>query len=70
MARRFVLDRERDPTGISGTGIVAEGVEFDDGTTVIRWITAYRSTAIYSDIIDMMAIHGHNGDTHMNWIDV
>lgn len=27
-ARRFVLNRETDVTGTSGTGVVAEGVEF------------------------------------------
>jgi len=29
--RTFFLERIEDETGISGTGIVAEGVEFSDG---------------------------------------
>ena len=29
--RLFVLLREEDVTGVSGTGIVAEGVEWQDG---------------------------------------
>ena len=35
--RTFRLIRDEDPTGISGTGSVAEGVEFDDGTVAMRW---------------------------------
>jgi hypothetical protein len=45
--RRFVLDRVRDETGISGTGVVAEGVLFStgwvaltghNGATLLRWL--------------------------------
>lgn len=33
---RFELVRDVDVTGISGTGVVAEGVEFSDGTVALR----------------------------------
>lgn len=35
--RTFVLYRDTDVTGISGTGPVADGVVYPDGVTVMRW---------------------------------
>lgn len=69
MARRFRLIRDVDPTGISGTGLVAQGVEFDDGTCAMRWLSQHRSTAVYADIEDLAAIHNHNGLTRIEWDD-
>jgi len=66
---RFVLDRKEDVSGISGTGVVAEGVMFSDGTAVIRWVVGYRSTAIYNSMDDLVHIHGHNGATQVRWLD-
>ncbi len=67
--RRFVLHRDEDVSGVSGTGIVAEGVAFSDGTAVIRWTAAYRSTAVYRSIADLEAVHGHGGATRIVWLD-
>jgi hypothetical protein len=67
--RRFVLNRLEDETGISGTGIVAEGVEFSDGTAAMRWISAHTSTAVYASMAEIEAIHGHNGKTRVDFID-
>jgi hypothetical protein len=67
--RRFVLYRKEDPTGISGTGVVAEGVEFGDGVAVMRWLTAVRSTALYNSVMELILIHGHNGQTALLYID-
>ena len=58
--------RDEDQTGISGTGIVAEGVEFSDGTVVIRWQTHgddHHSTVVWDSLEDARAIHGHGGRT-------
>lgn len=68
--RLFTLHREVDRSGISGTGIVAQGVEFDDGTCVMRWTTKYASTAIYPSAIELIAIHGHDGSSRIVWDDV
>lgn len=57
------LRRERDETGISGVGIVAEGVQFSDGTCAMRWLSDLTSTAVYADIERVKAIHGHGGAT-------
>lgn len=59
----FELDRHEDETGISGTGVVAQGVVFDDGTVALRWTTTHNSTAIYESMVAVEAIHGHKGKT-------
>jgi hypothetical protein len=67
--RRFVLDRAEDITGLSGTGIVAEGVRFTDGTVAMRWLTETTSTVLYHDMDDVLTIHGHEGSTTAAWLD-
>lgn len=57
------MQRDVDRSGISGTGAVAQGVEFDDGTCVMRWLTRYRSTVIYPSMEDLVEVHGHDGAT-------
>lgn len=64
---RFHLHRREDQSGVSGTGIVAEGVRFSDGRCVMRWLTGISSIAIYGSIEDLVAIHGHNGKTTVQW---
>lgn len=61
--RRFSLDRQRDPSGVSGEGEVAVGCEFPDGSCVLRWRTEVRSTVLYESMTDLIAVHGHNGAT-------
>lgn len=61
--RLFVLDRRADPSGVSGTGIVADGVEWPDGTCAVRWRTEHKSTTVYDSIAAVHAIHGHGGCT-------
>lgn len=65
--RMFELHRVEDKSGVSGTGVVAEGVCFTDGTAVMRWRTQYRSTAFYSNMDELEAIHGHGGSTKVVW---
>lgn len=48
-------------TGISGTGVVAEGVVFGDGSCVMHWLGDVASTVVYNSIDDVIAIHGHGG---------
>lgn len=61
--RLFDLMRNEDATGISGTGCVAQGVVFEDGHVVMRWLTAHRSTTLFPDIDTVQTIHGHEGRT-------
>jgi hypothetical protein len=65
--RTFVLHRKRDVSGISGIGRVAEGVQFSDGTVVLRWLTDKASTVVWDSLEDAMAVHGHDGNTKVVW---
>ena len=67
--RRFHLVRIEDVGGVSGTGVVAEGIQFTDGVAVLRWVSGYRSTAVYASMADIEAIHGHEGRTYIRWMD-
>lgn len=65
----FQLQRDEDESGVSGTGVVAEGVVFTDGIAVLRWKTFMHSTAVYDNLECIQAIHGHGGKTKVVWID-
>lgn len=69
MMRRFQLYRHSDASGVSGVGVVAQGVVFDDGTAAMRWLTEHRSTAIYESVDDLVTIHGHGGSTEVVWLE-
>ena len=76
--RTFVMVRDVDVTGLSGTGVVAEGIEFSDGTVAMRWLDAGVSefnrergvrptTVLHPEIESVLALHGHNGATHIEF---
>ena len=65
----FKLVRDVDESGVSGTGTVAEGVRFSDGTAALRWLTERRSTAVYRSMEDLRSIHGHGGKTRVAYDD-
>ncbi len=67
--KRFELHRTEDVTGVSGVGVVAEGIMFSDHSVALRWKTKYRSTAIYHTFDDMYRIHTHHGSTKVVWLD-
>lgn len=64
----FNLVRDEDVSGSSGTGVVAEGVEFWDGTVAMRWRTELRSTTFYDNASSLEKIHGHEGRTRIEWL--
>lgn len=62
----FNLVRDEDVTGISGTGVVAEVVEFSNGKTVVQWIAGdHQSTVVWDSLHDVEVIHGHAGKTKL-----
>ena len=64
----FTLHRSEDPSGVSGTGVVAEGWESSDGKTVVlKWLSDKPSVCIYEDIRHVEEIHGHRGATQIVW---
>ncbi|MBI9050048.1 MAG: hypothetical protein JEZ00_11550 [Anaerolineaceae bacterium] len=67
--RRFILVREQDVTGVSGTGVVAEGAVFTDGLSVIHWLREPYAMGVYQSLKDVMDVHGHEGGTELQFID-
>ena len=67
------LVRDTDVTGISGTGIVAEVVEFSDGTVVMRWLPSGTArpdhvkptTVLHESLESVIGLHGHDGKTYL-----
>jgi len=66
-ARRFELHRDTDASGVSGTGVVAEGIEFSDGVVALRWRSEWPTSVVFHDrgIEAVRAVHGHNGATRI-----
>jgi hypothetical protein len=66
----FQLVRKEDVTGVSGTGVVAEGVEFSSGVVVLTWLSDWPTSVVFHDrgIDSVKAVHGHNGSTVIHWI--
>lgn len=67
--RRFYLQRDNDVTGASGTGRVADGVRWPDGTVTVRWRGPRPSTVHWDRLSDAVAVHGHGGATQLVWLD-
>jgi hypothetical protein len=68
--RRFELVRHTDVSGVSGTGVVAEGIEWSDGTVALRWGGRFPTTTIWQHGIDaVLTVHGHQGATTIRWLD-
>ncbi len=70
MQKRFVLQRVEDESGISGTGVVAEGTLFTSGKVALAWVSDICSVTIYNSIEEVVAIHSHGGKTQVVWLDV
>ncbi len=68
-ARRFQLHRDEDETGISGVGIVAEGVQFTNGMCALSWLSPYACVNVYTCLKNVEDLHGHNGKTRVVWVD-
>ncbi len=67
--RTFELVRFRDLSGVSGTGVVAEGCVFTDGSVALRWRGNNPATAVWPDLESVLAVHGHQGATEVQWLE-
>lgn len=75
--KRFVGYRPRVPEHYQTQGYgnksdeaQYEGIIFSDGTVVLRWLTLYRSTSVWSSWDEMMRVHGHpDYGTYIVWLD-
>ena len=65
--RSFILRRLEDVSGVSGVGIIAEGVEFHDGQVALSWFGHHHTLEVSPSLRDIMAIHGHEGRTVLEW---
>jgi hypothetical protein len=67
--RRCCLFREEDVSGVSGAGVVAEGVVLSTGKVVLSWCSEYRSVTAYDTGAGLETVHGHEGRTRIAWLD-
>lgn len=84
-ARRFELHRHADVSGVSGVGVVADGVQYDEpfrvfwpdrtsalfppGWCRVTWRGEYRSTVLWPSVMHLVAVNGHGGATSIVWLD-
>ena len=57
--RRFVMHRRFDASGVSGTGLVLEGVLFSTGVVVVHWLTPppRGSISVFDSLEQFLCIH-------------
>lgn len=72
--RSFKIERQHDQSGVSGTGVVLEGVVFSTGVTVIHWLTPMPggSVTIWQTFEQFMSVHvGSHPEnrTRVHWDD-
>jgi len=75
--RRFVMYRRGDISATHNEKQVNnpeepqfQGIVFDDGVCVIRWLTATKSTSVWNSFEEMMEIHGHpEYESELIWLD-
>jgi hypothetical protein len=80
--RAFHLLRHHDLHGISGEGIVADGICHDQhwtfpfpdgpkpmppGWCELKWRGGLTSTSLWQSVGVMMSVHGHDGATELVW---
>lgn len=53
----FTVDRGHDESGVSGTGVVIEGVVFSDGRVVLKWLTDPCSIVMWDNFEDFWKIN-------------
>jgi hypothetical protein len=63
----YELIRDRDVSGVSGTGPVAEIVEFSNGWVAVafyEFTAGVQNVIVYGSLADAIKVHGHGGLTH------
>lgn len=74
MLRVFRLNRIKDMSGVSGTGVVAYGTVYPSGKVTLAWCVEGRpaSVAIYDDFEAMLEVHVHyhKSNTVVEWLGI
>jgi len=70
----FTVCRRSDESGISGTGVVIEGVQYATGQVVLHWLTPVPrgSIAIFESLSDFKKVHVNShpsNKTIITWSD-
>ena len=68
-SRRFHLLRTEDVSGVSGTGVVAEGIEYSSGWVSLQFISQYACVEIAPSMKVVEEVHSHGGKTTIVWDD-
>lgn len=63
--KKFYLLRHIDVNGNSGTGVVAEGVIFDNGLAAMTWLSEEPTVTTFVFPKSVKKLHGHNGATEV-----
>jgi hypothetical protein len=58
--RRFLLVRQFDVSGVSGTGPVAEGSQWSSGKAALNWLSEVTSSGVYDSVDDVLTVHTHD----------
>ncbi len=68
----FVLVRDTDISGVSGVGVVANGILWPDGQAAIHWTgsTWPTTTPHPGGMESVIAVHGHGGATRVVWKEI
>jgi len=69
VTRKFVLERNEDVSGMSGTGIVAVGFVLPSGFAIMEWVSLEKSIGFYHSIAQLEKVHGHEGRTIVRFLD-
>lgn len=67
--RRWELHRFEDVSGVSGTGKVAEGIEFSNGKCAFTWLSEWPMVITADNLADIRRVHGHGGKTVVVYVD-
>jgi hypothetical protein len=67
--RRFHFVRSEDVSGVSGTGVVGEGLEFTCGKIAYAFLSNLGAVTVYDNMKTFISIHGHEGKGRVVWID-
>ena len=59
--RTFTVARKNDETGVSGVGVIIEGVEYATGQVVVHWLfpPPRGGIAIFDSLGDFLKVHVH-----------
>lgn len=67
--RTFHVVRDEDVSGVSGVGVIAEGVLFSNGKVFVNWLSMHKIVEMSDSMAEWQAVHGHEGKTKILWDD-